>query len=270
MPNYFAHLLFGARVLKALPPEAAEPIRAQRESFNLGCLGPDPLFFYRPIRANPVRREGMEMHKESARPVLERLVRAVRNGVPQAEGYAAGFLCHFSLDAACHPYVNARAAEGTLAHLAIEAELDRRLIERRGLASKGRAYLPAIWDEAVFRAASAAYLEAGPEEVRRGYASMRKDTLLFAKGYGNLAGRVADRVIRSIPATQELKGVILRDQPAPGSEVCCRELLALLQEQVAGTAERLLEFRDCVRLGGRLPGWCDQDFNGVAHPRDHT
>lgn len=28
MPNYFAHLIFGAKMLKQLPEEAAAPIRA--------------------------------------------------------------------------------------------------------------------------------------------------------------------------------------------------------------------------------------------------
>ena len=43
MPNYFAHLIFGAKVLRETPEELSDPIRREREAFNLGCLGPDPL-----------------------------------------------------------------------------------------------------------------------------------------------------------------------------------------------------------------------------------
>ncbi|UQT49707.1 hypothetical protein M5E87_08415 [Flavonifractor plautii] len=58
MPNYYAHLTFGQRVLADLPAYLSELIEQEREAFDLGCLGPDPLFFYQPIRPNAVRREG--------------------------------------------------------------------------------------------------------------------------------------------------------------------------------------------------------------------
>ena len=221
MPNYFAHLLFGAKMLKQLPEEAAAPIRAQREAFNLGCLGPDPLFFYRPVLPNAARREGLEMHHESAAPVFARLARALGSGIPEAEGYAAGFLCHFALDAACHPYVNARAAEGTVAHLAVEAELDRSLMENRGLPARGQVYLPPIREEAVFAAAERAYLWAGAAEVRRGYAAMRRDSLIFARGHGTRLGVTANRMVALLPACRSLEGVILPSSYLPERETFC-------------------------------------------------
>ena len=49
MPNYYAHLTFGQRVLADLPAGLSELIEQEREAFDLGCLGPDPLFFYQPI-----------------------------------------------------------------------------------------------------------------------------------------------------------------------------------------------------------------------------
>ena len=52
MPNYYAHLTFGQRVLADLPAGLSELIEQEREAFDLGCLGPDPLFFYQPIRPN--------------------------------------------------------------------------------------------------------------------------------------------------------------------------------------------------------------------------
>ena len=54
MPNYYAHLTFGQRVLADLPAGLSELIEQEREAFDLGCLGPDPLFFYQPIR--PIRQ----------------------------------------------------------------------------------------------------------------------------------------------------------------------------------------------------------------------
>ena len=141
MPNYFAHLTFGARVLAQLPEDLRTSLAGERAAFDLGCLGPDPLFFYHPATGNPARREGLKMHKRSALPAFRRLRAAVEECVPMSRGYAAGFLCHLALDSACHPYVEARAARGELAHLAMEAEFDRLLMERAGLDAR-QAHLP--------------------------------------------------------------------------------------------------------------------------------
>ena len=82
MPNYYAHLTFGQRVLADLPAGLSELIEQEREAFDLGCLGPDPLFFYQPIRPNAVRREGIKMHRRSALPAVERLRQAIETAYP--------------------------------------------------------------------------------------------------------------------------------------------------------------------------------------------
>ena len=119
MPNYYAHLKFGDKVLGGLPQPLAQVIDEEREAFDLGCLGPDPLFFYQPIRPNAVRREGVRMHRNSALPAVERLRQAIEEGVPMSVGYGAGFLCHLALDSACHGYVDERAADGPISHMAM-------------------------------------------------------------------------------------------------------------------------------------------------------
>ena len=52
MPNYYAHLSLGAQVLSQLPQELSLLLNRERSAFDLGCLGPDPLFFYRPTLPN--------------------------------------------------------------------------------------------------------------------------------------------------------------------------------------------------------------------------
>lgn len=157
MPNYYAHLTFGQRVLADLPAGLSELIEQEREAFDLGCLGPDPLFFYQPIRPNAVRREGIKMHRRSALPAVERLRQAIEDGVPMSTGYGAGFLCHLALDSACHGYVDDRAADGPISHMAIEGEYDRMLMERDGLNAAEQSPLPsAPADRAVWEAASQA------------------------------------------------------------------------------------------------------------------
>ena len=96
------------------------------------------------------------MHARSALPVFGRLREAVEEGAPMSAGYAAGFLCHLALDSACHGWIDRRAAEGTVTHLAMEAEFDRLLMERDGLVSLGHSYLPPMPSGEVFAAAARA------------------------------------------------------------------------------------------------------------------
>lgn len=153
MPNYFAHLTFGRQVRQALPEDLRRKLRAEGPAFELGCLGPDILFFYHLLAPSTARNEGHTMHRSSALPVFWRLRAAITAGTPMAAGYAAGFLCHLALDSTCHPYVNAKAAQGEISHLAMEAEFDRWLMRRAGLPSRGCAHMPAPMDRAVYRAA---------------------------------------------------------------------------------------------------------------------
>lgn len=266
MPNYFAHLIFGGKVLQALPQPLAVQLRQERAAFHLGCLGPDPLFFYRPVFPNPYRREGMKMHAENAAPAFQRLALAIREGLPQAGSYAAGFLCHLALDSACHGYINARAAAGPLEHIPMEAELDRKLMESRGLTVPGHVYLPAIDDPAVFEAAAAAYAVSGPEHLRRGYQSMRRDSLLFAMGYGKRRGEFVNWAFRHIPPCRGLDGVILRREPAPGSEESSRQILRRLVGVVPETTRQICAYLDAAREDRPLPVWLNRDFNGVRYP----
>lgn len=70
-------------------------------------------------------------------------------------GYGAGFLCHLALDSACHGYVDDRAADGPISHMAIEGEYDRMLMERDGLNAAEQSPLPsapanrAVWEAGV-------------------------------------------------------------------------------------------------------------------------
>ncbi len=264
MPNYFAHLTFGTRVLERLPESLRTPLEGERAAFDLGCLGPDPLFFYHPATGNPARREGLKMHKRSALPAFRRLRAAVEERVPMSRGYAAGFLCHLALDSACHPYVEAQAARGEIGHLAMEAEFDRLLMERSGLDTR-RAHLPPPAGEAVCRAAALAYGTAGPEEFRKGYLAMRRDTALLARVSGTQAGRAADRLCGRLQVLAGARGVILGTVPAPVSAESSRTLGTLLERAVPVAAEQIGRFFASVERGAPLDPWLDRDFGGTAY-----
>ncbi len=165
MPDFYAHQVFGGLVYAALPA----PIRsrlvseeADQAGWLCGLYGPDPLFFHSLRKGDPVCREGHALHGQSPAAPLERC-RAALGQVPGVLGYGAGFLCHYVLDAACHPVVEAWARGSSLEHTLLEGAFDRTLTP------PGEAGLPVGFppDSPVCAAAAQCYAQAGPEQFRR-------------------------------------------------------------------------------------------------------
>ncbi|NCB62951.1 MAG: hypothetical protein EOM52_04945 [Clostridia bacterium] len=230
MPNYYAHFKFGAMVLERLPAKMRQELEEERTAFDLGCLGPDPLFFYRPwAMKNPARAEALRMHKEPARTVFLRLHRAAETGGPMARGYAAGFLCHYAMDAACHGYVLEEAAKGEYSHMRLEAGLDRLLMDRDGYKTPRLAGFPPVArDMRVYEAGREAYEQAGAKALRAGYRAMSLGARMLARLCGT------------------------------GSEAVSERLAAMMEAAVEGAAERMEAF-----LRGEPPdGWYERDFYG--------
>lgn len=263
MPNYYAHLKFGGRVLADLPAELEQAIQREREAFDLGCLGPDPLFFYHPMRPNAVRREGVRMHRNSALPAVERLRRAIEEGVPMSVGYGAGFLCHLALDSACHGYVNYQAAQGPISHMALEGEYDRMLMEGDGLDASAATHLPKVPDDqAVWEAASQAFVHASPKQMRRAYRSMTFYSGFLARSNGRATGKVIGAVSHMLPIASA-KGIALKQEPHPASVESNARLDELAETAVSETAAQISAFFRAIQAEEPVPRWFDRDFKGV-------
>lgn len=136
MPSTYAHYRFGRLLLERLPEARRARLNAARGLFDLGLHGPDILFFHEPLKKNPVSGEGTAMHDRPARVFFEKAVRQLGTlsgtARAEAEAYICGYICHFSLDAACHTYVERRKRETGVTHTEIECEFDRRLMARDG------------------------------------------------------------------------------------------------------------------------------------------
>lgn len=128
MPAIYTHYTFGRNVMYHLPDELRHMIYNHQEAFEMGLQGPDILFFFRPYSSNPVSKLGYHMHEQPARKFFRRGARLIqrhfgRNSDQYA--YLLGFVCHFTLDSECHPYINRMVEKTGVSHIAIEAELDK-------------------------------------------------------------------------------------------------------------------------------------------------
>lgn len=263
MPSYYAHLLFGARVLRELPEPLAYLLEAERTAFDTGCYGPDPLFFYRPVRDNPVRRLGLGMHKEAVRPMAQRLLAAVKEDRPCARGYAAGFLCHFALDSACHGYIEACAAAGPATHGGIEAEFDRLLMERSGVDPLRETPMPKEeLPQLLLGTISSVYPGVTPEAFRTGLQLFRRVSRMQTLAGGTRLKTVVDAASRHTPGKPDFHGVVLGRVPTAECAVSSAVLRDMLEEAIGPTAVQISGFFRAAARGEGLGSWYDRDFSG--------
>ena len=150
MPAIYAHDRFGEEVVKTLPPSFAQLYEKYTEAFRLGFQGPDILFYHQPFKKNAIRTRSTQLHITSAggKFFREQATILLQNAgysedkpysvdeVLQANGaraaYIAGFLCHFSLDVACHPYIDGHSDE-IFPHGKVESEFDKFVRRQKGV-----------------------------------------------------------------------------------------------------------------------------------------
>lgn len=130
MPSIYAHNKFGKLVIAKLPREIKEVIRKYPNSFRIGLQGPDFLFFYKAFSINKITRLGVYYHHHDTYPFMEHALDVIRDyGTDSSQySYLLGFICHFALDNACHPYVNAAMEQTGCGHVEIEGDLDQMIL----------------------------------------------------------------------------------------------------------------------------------------------
>lgn len=133
MPSAYAHLRFAGEVIPAVPPKYRAIVKNLTRLYNAGSQGPDPLFYYNPLVANRVEKQGYACHAMTGSAFFEEALAKYRT-LP-SEGFAAylfGVLTHYCLDSRCHPLINAATEEANLDHMELETEFDRFLLQKDG------------------------------------------------------------------------------------------------------------------------------------------
>lgn len=143
MPNIWCHIQFGRELDAALKLNYLQHPE-QRTAFQLGCQGPDFLFYdhFLPWQRShtAANRLGTLLHNVACGPFLVDLFDETRRsgGGRIDEAFAAGFLLHHVLDRHVHPYVFSLSGFGKWKHQAFETALDAAVLWRRAGISTGR------------------------------------------------------------------------------------------------------------------------------------
>lgn len=116
-----------------MPADMGRTVKRYRQVYDVGLHGPDLFFYYRPGIPAKLRVLGHKFHIQTGREFFSRICRNLRlEPSEEALAYLYGVLCHYVLDAACHPYVEEQCREGLLSHTRIETEFDAFLFDLDG------------------------------------------------------------------------------------------------------------------------------------------
>lgn len=136
MPANYSHYAFGKAVIEQLDDaKIKDVIQRNLDIFYIGLHGPDILFFYKPYKREDYSRMGHILHKKSAYPFFNHAKKVIdsSSNPESAMAYILGFICHFILDSICHGYVQQIIEDTGVNHLEIEAEYDRRCMQKDNL-----------------------------------------------------------------------------------------------------------------------------------------
>jgi len=249
MPDQLAHILFARRVIAAADESIRARVNIHSPAFRAGTFGPDPLF----NDPSPYRRaEGVEMHRRSGREALDRMRAPVREHMPWAADYAAGFFCHYALDRTCHPDIRRMTAAGEIRHVALETAYDRRLRER-GLSDLPRR-IPLT--QPALRAIACMYRRAGTGALRADIEIFWQIRRFLVLGGGTPLAHVPGKFVK------KLDGLIPYAENTPAIERGIEILDALMESGVENAARQLNLYFAAIDENAPLDPWTDADFSG--------
>ena len=139
MAGFVTHYLFGTQTYKLLKKkEVRQILKNNKHAFCLGLEGPDFFFFHIPESVSKGQNIGTTMHRQNTNKFFAEMINYLADVHGERDyeilyAYIQGFMGHYILDTAIHPYVYSRT--GTLktkktlgVHYGIETDIDRELL----------------------------------------------------------------------------------------------------------------------------------------------
>ena len=234
MPAMYAHDTFGRKVAAKLPLSVKQPILQFPQMFRVGLQGPDILFFYNPFTEHPVGNKGRSLHKTTAASFFENARKIWEDGGkrPSQLSYLMGFLCHFMLDSACHPYIDGQAETIGVGHIAIETEFERMLLSLDGKAPESFPVGYCMPTDGDLAAQIAPFYEGiSAREIDKSIRAMRryKNMLVMPNP---LVRETAKKGLRLIGQYNAINQHIISPEADPRCRTVCEHLLELYRRTI--------------------------------------
>lgn len=140
MPGFTTHYLFGQQTYQTIRNSSLkQTIQKNHTVFCLGLQGPDIFFYDLLSLVIPKKSPGSVAHTANTGTFLRHLLESPRIFPTDEERqiahtYILGFIGHYLLDTACHPYIYARSRYGQKTkgyiggHIRLETDIDTTLL----------------------------------------------------------------------------------------------------------------------------------------------
>lgn len=262
MPAIYAHDTFGRIVYKELEGDIHWLVHKYQEYFRIGLQGPDFLFFYHPLKSNPVSEYGYQLHEEIATDFFAnaREIIAERGKDTPHCAYILGVICHFMLDSECHGYVEQMVAETGISHNEIETEFDRSLMLRtkqEPAQFKVGKIIPT--DEGIAWVMSEFYNGISPHQIQKSLKSMRGiKNLLHIDGRKKEA--VVNGVMKAAGQKDSFGGIVMGLTPNEACRPINRELFARYKAAIQPTVTMIYKYYQALDNLDPLPRRFDRNF----------
>ena len=248
MPAFYTHSRFGKQVLESLNPTLQEMIKKPEDLFFIGLQGPDILFYHKAYKKNAVSKRGYEMHYEAGDVFFNQAREIIKNINHQKASfsYIAGFICHFTLDSQCHPYIGVVEREKNLSHSEIEAEEDRYLMIQDGLDPLRHIdQLQVVGNDRNSRVIADFFQGISPREIKQALHDMKFFSKIFCAP-GKLKRGVVRLILKLAGQYKSLNGMIINYEENPTCHESTMRIAELSQEAVPIAVDLIAEFYEAV------------------------
>ncbi len=271
MPTTYAHYTFGKKVYDALPKPVQKVVEAHREVYDIGQHGPDILFYYlNDLHRGPVNKQGTGLHKKMADEFFWHGLSVISQEWSPSAGraYMYGFICHFTLDSECHPYVEKMIQVSGIGHNELEMEFDRYLMTKDGidpLTYLGTGHIHPTMENAEVIAPFFDNLT--PQQVKdalKGMIAVHK--LMLAPGEAKRDALFA--VMKVAGVYDSMHGIVMSREANP----VCADFNELLQKKyddaVPLAVDLIMDYLRSIRYGAPLPERFHRTFSCGDHWED--
>lgn len=125
MPAIYAHYSFAKKVYDKLDLNLKRIIDKDLNSYYLGAVGPDPLYYYKPVKGFPLIKQSDKIHRLAMKDLLE------NTNVDDDLAYILGMICHFTLDTNVHKFIHEIEKTG-YSHNKIETTFEKIINQKDG------------------------------------------------------------------------------------------------------------------------------------------
>lgn len=110
MPAFYSHFTFGLEGYKRISDmDLKQLVKIHQSVFTLGLLGPDLFFYFLPDVLLGNKKPAVVMHEYKSNRFFENLLAECERLSDEEQdiaiAYIAGFMGHYAMDTACHPYI---------------------------------------------------------------------------------------------------------------------------------------------------------------------